>query len=72
MCFTYRYVLKDDSEVVSEDGPERELCFVAAGKARPSAIVVDDGYFKVECRSFLRSLRVLRHYLQVNFDSKMS
>lgn len=42
----YRYVLKDDSEVVSEDGPERELCFVAAGKARPSAIVVDDGYFK--------------------------
>eukprot|EP00250_Pteridium_aquilinum_P019655 c24516_g1_i1 orf=158-3133(+) len=44
----YRYVLKDEAEVVSEVGPDRELRPLAIEKAHPAILIVDDGYFKAD------------------------
>lgn len=68
--FTYKYVVNNGSEVIAEEGAERELHPIAAEKAHPALIIVDDGYFKVKCSSFLKNLE---HYLhQAKRESKMS
>lgn len=42
----YKYIVKDQAEVIPESGPDREICFDGSSKKHPSMMVISDGYFK--------------------------
>ena len=52
LYFTYKYVIKDEGRVITEDGSDREL-FIDGSTSKPGIMIVDDGYFKVSYQTYL-------------------
>ena len=72
LYFTYKYAIKDEGRVITEDGSDREL-FIDGSTSKPGIMIVDDGYFKVSYQTYLYNIFVNdwnKHFYMNNSEFK--